>query len=372
MYIVKRSQNYPFATIDANRTEVDVPDQRLKQLAQVYKSGKIIPSTLEFVDIAGLVKGASQGAGLGNKFLADIRGVQVVLQVLRCYEKEDIIHVETTVDPLRDQQIVASELLLADLQSAEKQLSTLSGGKKKPQTADQLLRQSVLTKCVESLENEVPLRQLLPLLDADEAKLLRQLQFLTAKPTLYVCNVDEDSVADDGASNKHVCAVRDFVLQEALQQLDPEHEDYELHKQQAEQRARDSVTVVCAALEAEVAILEDEEERNAFLEAAGASETGLERVVAKCKSLLNMSNFYTCGPMEARSWLVRSGSTAPEAAGRIHSDLQAGFVKADVWRPEDIIALGSEDAVRQQGKVTLAGSSYVVQDGDIMLIRHRN
>jgi GTP-binding protein YchF len=331
--------NYPFCTIEPNVGRVPVPDQRLDELAKLANSARVIPTQLEFVDIAGLVKGASRGEGLGNQFLANIREVDAILHLLRCFEG-DTTHVEGTVDPIRDADTIDTELLLADLESVEKQIDTV---KKKARGGDKdaKARLALLEKMNDALSNETPVRDVE--LTPEERPLLKQLNLITSKPVLYVSNVEEESVA---TGNSLSAKVQDRADREGAGHV-----------------------VISAAIEAEVAALSDPEEKRAFLDELGLEESGLARVIKAGYGLLGLLTFFTAGPKEARAWTVRQGANAPEAAGVIHSDMQRGFIRAETISYADYVAYGGEAAVKDAGKMRVEGREYTVQDGDVMHFR---
>ncbi len=332
--------NYPFCTIEPNIGRVPVPDARLDTLARLAKSARKVPTQLEFVDIAGLVRGASKGEGLGNQFLANIREVDAIAHVLRCFEGSDVTHVEGSVDPLRDAETVETELMLADLESLEKRVVTAQkkarGGDKEAKT-----QLEVMEPILALLREGKPGRAFTP--TPEQASLVKQLQLLTTKPVLYVCNVEEEAAATGNELSRKVAA-------------------------KAAQEGASSV-VISAAIEAEVAALPDETERQAFLESLGLSETGLARVIRAGYGLLNLITYFTAGPKEARAWTVRKGAKAPEAAGVIHSDFERGFICAEVIAYDDYVAYGGEQGAKEAGKMRQEGRDYVVADGDVMLFR---
>jgi len=331
--------NYPFCTIEPNVGRVPVPDPRLDKLMVMAKSAKEIPTVLEFVDIAGLVRGASKGEGLGNQFLANIREVDAIVHVLRCFEGE-VTHVEGSVDPIRDAETVETELMLADLDSAVKQRDA-SIKRARGNDKDARDRLAILEPVIEALEAGRPARSVE--LGADQRPLFRQLQLLSAKPVLYAANVEEDAAA---SGNKYSALV--------------------------EQRAAETgsaCVVVSAAIEAEVAALSDPAEKKEFLESLGLEETGLARVIRAGYQLLDLITFFTVGPKEARAWTVRRHSKAPQAAGVIHTDFERGFIRAETIAYEDFIACGGENGAKEAGKMRAEGKDYVVQDGDIFHFR---
>jgi len=333
------SANYPFCTIEPNIGRVPVPDARLDKLAALAKSAKEIPTQLEFVDIAGLVRGASKGEGLGNQFLANIREVDAIAHVLRCFEGGDITHVEGSVDPIRDADTVETELMLADMDSLEKRVNA---AQKKARGNDKEAKAQleVMEPILALLRDGKPGRVFKP--TAEEAEIVRQLQLLTTKPVLYVCNVEEASASEGNALSKKV----------------------------AEKAAREGAmsVVISAAIEAEVALL-PEGDRQEFLDSLGLKETGLTRVIRAGYGLLGLITFFTVGPKEARAWTVPKGAKAPEAAGAIHTDFQRGFICAETIGYDDYIASGGEQGAKDSGKMRQEGRDYVVKDGDVMLFR---
>ncbi|GIX16177.1 MAG: ribosome-binding ATPase YchF [Rhodothalassiaceae bacterium] len=333
--------NYPFCTIEPNVGDVPVPDPRLDTLARLARSRRVVPTRLNFVDIAGLVRGASKGEGLGNQFLAHIREVDAIIHVLRCFEDADITHVEGRIDPVADAEVVETELMLADLQSLERRIGGLErkvrGGDKEAAATLDLVR-----RLIPLLEEGRPARLLAPA-DEEEARLLRRLQLLTTKPVLYVANVEEEAAA---TGNAHSAAVAAY----------------------AEERGAGMV-VISAAIEAEVAQITDRDERTDFLEALGLAESGLDRVIRAGYALLDLITFFTAGEKEARAWTVPRGARAVEAAGVIHSDFARGFIRAEVISYDDYVALGGEQGAREAGRMRLEGRDYVVQDGDVIHFR---
>ncbi|ABC24542.1 redox-regulated ATPase YchF [Rhodospirillum rubrum] len=336
-----QAANFPFCTIEPNVGRVAVPDPRLDTLVEIGKSANKVPTQLEFVDIAGLVRGASKGEGLGNQFLANIREVDAIVHVLRCFEDGDITHVDGSVDPLRDAETVETELMLADLESLEKRHYNLSK-KAKGGDMDAKALIGVIEPALEALRAGKTARTVAPR-DAEERKLFAQLQLLTSKPVLYVCNVEEASAASGNALSAKV----------------------------ADQAAKEGAlaVVISAAIESEVAQLEEEAEKAEFLESLGLAETGLTRVIRAGYDLLELITFFTCGPKEARAWTVRRGSRAPQAAGVIHSDFERGFIRAETIAYADYIAQGGESGAKEAGKMRSEGKDYVVQDGDVFLFR---
>ncbi|MCS6991219.1 MAG: redox-regulated ATPase YchF [Chitinophagales bacterium] len=329
--------NFPFCTIEPNQGIVAVPDQRLDELCRLVKPRQHTPATLEVVDIAGLVKGASKGEGLGNQFLDHIRNVQAIIHVLRCFDHEQVVHVDGRVDPVRDKEVVDLELMLRDLEIVNRRLELLERavrlGKKELKQQHELL-----CACAQHLQSGQPVRTLNR--EPASRRYLSELNLLTDKPVLYVCNVAEN---DACAGNAHVERVRPLIEAEQAEML-----------------------ILSAALEAEIVRLEEERDRYEFLQGAGLSEPALPRLIRAAYRLLKYQTFFTIGPKEVRAWTVTEGTTAPEAAGIIHSDFERGFIRAEVIAYDDFIALGSEAACRQSGKLRIEGKDYVVQDGDII------
>ena len=333
--------NYPFCTIEPNVGVVDVPDARLKVLGEMFKSKKIVPAAMRFVDIAGLVKGASKGEGLGNKFLAHIREVDAVAQVVRCFEDGNITHVEGSINPLRDIEFINTELCLADMETVEKRQERLvkllkTGDKKVP------VEKAVLDKVMEGLGEAVPARRLG--LTDEEKEFLTELHLLTMKPVLYVANVAEDEAAAP-ENNQHVQAVRKYAEEEGAETI-----------------------VVSAKMESEIAELPEDEAKE-FLEMAGLEEAGLDRLIKAGFKLLGLMTYLTAGETESRAWTIKRGTKAPQAAGKIHSDFERGFIRAEIVSYDDLVACGSKAAARDKGLVRLEGKDYVMQDGDVVEFR---
>ncbi|MDX2101703.1 MAG: redox-regulated ATPase YchF [Alphaproteobacteria bacterium] len=335
-----QAANYPFCTIEPNVGRVAVPDARLDTLARMAKSAKTIPTQLEFVDIAGLVRGASRGEGLGNQFLANIRETDAIVHVLRCFTDGDVTHVEGSVDPIRDADTVETELMLADLDSLEKREASLS---KRLRSGDKeaVAQLALLPKLLEALREGRPARAVV--VSDEEREVLKGFQLLTAKPVLYVCNVDEADAATGNALSQRVAA-----------------------KAAAENAA---TVVIAAAIEAEVATLGTVEEKTEYLSALGLEEAGLDRVIRAGYGLLGLLTFFTVGPKEARAWTVRRGAKAPEAAGVIHTDFEKGFIRAETIAFDDFIACNGEQGAKDAGKMRAEGKEYVVADGDIFHFR---
>ena len=332
-----QAANYPFCTIEPNVGNVAVPDPRLHELAGIAGSAKIIETQLAFVDIAGLVRGASKGEGLGNQFLGNIREVDAIVHVLRCFENDDIQHVENRVDPIADAETVETELLLADMESLEKRVPAFE---KKAAQGDKEAKAAtaVLGRALALLVEGKPARLTVPEGD-DEARIFAQAQLLTSKPVLYVCNVEEEAAAEGNAQSARVFAKAAAEGAEAV--------------------------IVSAAIESEMIGMEMAD-RLEYLEGMGLHETGLARVIRAGYSLLDLLTFFTVGPKEARAWTVHKGAKAPEAAGTIHSDMQRGFIRAETIAFADYVALGGESAAREAGKLRQEGKDYVVQDGDVL------
>ena len=332
--------NYPFCTIEPNVGRVPVPDARLDAIAKLAESVKIVPTQLEFVDIAGLVRGASQGEGLGNQFLGHIREVDAIAHVVRCFDGGDIVHVEGSIDPVRDAETVETELMLADLDSLERRL-TAALKKAKGGDVETKGQVAVMEPVLALLREGKPARLFRP--SVEEAPRFRQLQLLTAKPVMYVCNVEEGDIATGNDFVKRVEA-------------------------DAKKKGSQSI-VVSAAIEAEVALLTSDEERRGYLDALGMTESGLTRVIRAGYALLDLVTFFTAGPKESRAWTVHRGAKAPEAAGAIHTDFERGFIRAETISYADFIACNGEQGAKAAGNMRLEGRDYVVVDGDIMLFR---
>ncbi|MBR1649295.1 MAG: redox-regulated ATPase YchF [Alphaproteobacteria bacterium] len=338
--IAAQAANFPFCTIEPNTGRVAVPDDRLDKLVELVKPKNVVPTQLEFVDIAGLVKGASKGEGLGNQFLANIREVDAIIHVLRCFEDDNITHVEGSVDPIRDAEIVETELMIADLDSLEKRydqtVKKARGGDK-----ESIIRQAVMEPIIEALKAGRPARTAAPdESNKDAVKEYKMLQLLTSKPVLYVCNVDEQSAA---TGNEFSQAVEKKATAEGAKAV-----------------------IISAAIESEVAQLESQEEQKEFLEALGLKETGLARIIRAGYDLLGLQTYFTAGPKEVRAWTFVKGSKAPQCAGIIHSDFERGFIRAETISYNDYITLGGEQACKEAGKMRSEGKDYVVQDGDLM------
>ncbi|ANK80547.1 MAG: redox-regulated ATPase YchF [Rhizobiales bacterium NRL2] len=335
-----QAANYPFCTIEPNLGRVAVPDPRLKQLAELAKSKEVIPTQLTFVDIAGLVRGASKGEGLGNQFLSHIREVDAIVHVLRCFEDDDITHVDGRIDPVADAETVETELMIADMESLEKRLTPLQ---KRFQSGDKNLKADVevMQGALDLLREGKPARVLA--VSAEDRKRFEMLQLLTAKPVLYVCNVAE---ADAKHGNEHSARVAEKAAAEGA-----------------------TAVVISAAIEAEIAQLTDPDERAMFLDEIGLEETGLDRIISAGYGLLDLITFFTAGPKEARAWTVEAGAAAPQAAGAIHTDFEKGFIRAETIAFDEYVSLGGEQGAKDAGRMRLEGREYVVQDGDVMHFR---
>ena len=334
------ASNYPFCTIEPNVGRVSVPDERLGRIAALAKSAKTIPTQLEFVDIAGLVRGASKGEGLGNQFLANIREVDAVAHVVRCFESGDITHVEGTVDPIRDIETIETELMLADLDSLEKRADK---AEKQAKTGDKDAQalMKVIAPALAALREGKPART--AAIPAELKREFRQLQLITSKPLMYVCNVEEGAAA---AGNAHSAKVLERAKAEGAEAV-----------------------VISAAIEAEIAQLADPEEKRAFLESRGLAEPGLNKIIRAGYRLLGLITFFTAGPKESRAWTVPAGARAPQAAGAIHTDFERGFIRAETIGYDDFLACGGEQGAKDAGRMRAEGKEYVVKDGDVMLFR---
>lgn len=336
------SANYPFCTIDPNVGIVTVPDHRLDDLAKLYDSEKITPAVIEFVDIAGLVKGASKGEGLGNQFLSNIREVEAIVHVVRCFEDSNIIHVDGSISPLRDIETINLELVFADMEVLERRYAKVS--KMAKNVKDAAKEAELVKRLMEYLESGKPARNF-EVEDEEEQALLNSFNLLTFKPVIYAANVCEDDLADDGESNAFVQEVRAFAAEEGSE-----------------------VFVICAQIEQEIAEL-DEDEKKMFLEDLGLKESGLEKLIKASYSLLGLISYLTAGPTETRAWTIKKGTKAPQAAGKIHSDFERGFIKAEVVSYENLMACQSYTVAKEKGLVGMEGKEYVVKDGDVILFR---
>ncbi len=333
--------NYPFCTIDANIGRVSVPDERLDRLAKIANSQEIIRSQIDFVDIAGLVKGASQGEGLGNQFLSNIRDVDCILNVIRCFSDDNITHVEGNINPVRDIELIQTELILADLQSLEKRIQNVE---KKAKNGDkEAIKQfSIINKCIEKL-NQGKMAIDVEIADNEEKKQFKMLQLLTGKKQFFVCNVSEDDVIN---GNEYTTEVFEYCKKNSY-----------------------ICEIISAKVESEISMLDSENERVEFLQALGLSEKGLDKIIKIGYNILGLISFFTIGPKEAHSWTVVDGVTAAEAAGTIHTDFEKGFIKAETISYEDYIKYKGEDGCKNAGKMRLEGKEYIVNDGDIFHFR---
>ena len=336
------SANYPFCTIDPNVGIVPVPDERLKLLGDMYKSKKVTPAVIEFVDIAGLVKGASKGEGLGNQFLSNIREVDAIVHVVRCFEDGNVIHVDGSVNPLRDIETINLELIFSDLEILERRISKVTKAARMDKTLAK--EEALLLRLKDHLESG-KMAKTMETDDEDELELLSTYNLLTYKPVIYAANVAEDDLADDGASNEMVEKVRNLAAEENNQ-----------------------IFVICAQIEQEIAELEDDE-KQMFLEDLGLSESGLDKLIKASYTTLGLMSYLTAGEDETRAWTIKIGTKAPQAAGKIHSDFERGFIKAEVVNYKDLLEQGSLAAAREKGLVGMEGKEYVVKDGDVILFR---
>lgn len=341
--IAAEAANYPFCTIEPNVGRVNVPDDRLEKLAAIAGSAQIIPTQLEFVDIAGLVRGASKGEGLGNQFLAHIREVDAIIYMLRCFEDSNITHVEGAIDPMRDAEIVETELVLADLESLEKRLPALQKkAKNDKESAEQV---ELIEKVLKVVSEGHPARET-ELKDETEKRQMRMLQLLTSKPVLYICNVDEESAASGNALSAK-------VMEMAKKKKSP-------------------CVIISARIEAEISLLPSDDDKKEFLSSLNLEETGLSRIIKAGYDLLDLSTYFTIGPKEARAWTITKGTTAPAAAGVIHSDFEKGFIRAETIAYDDYTACNGEAGAKEAGKFRLEGKEYRVKDGDVLHFRFNN
>lgn len=337
------SANYPFCTIDPNIGIVAVPDERIKLLGEMYHSKKVTPAVIEFVDIAGLVKGASKGEGLGNQFLSNIREVDAIVHVVRCFEDENVVHVDGSVDPLRDIETINLELIFSDLEILERRIAKVSKGARMDKALGKELE--LLQKIKAHLEAGKLAMSFEVGDDEDDVAWFASYNLLTAKPVIFAANVAEDDLADDGAGNSGVQAVKEFAAENGSE-----------------------VFVICAQIEQEIAELDDDE-KAMFLEDMGIKQSGLDKLIAASYRILGLMSFLTAGEDETRAWTIKIGTKAPQAAGKIHTDFERGFIKAEVVNYKDLLELGSLAAAREKGLVGMEGKEYVVQDGDVILFR---
>ncbi len=336
------SANYPFCTIDPNVGVVVVPDERLGKLAALYNSAKITPAVIEFVDIAGLVKGASKGEGLGNQFLSNIREVDAIVHVVRCFDDPNVIHVDGSVDPLRDIETIDLELIFSDLEILDRRIAKTSKGAFNDKS---LAKEVEILKQLKAHLEDGKLARSMEFDDEEVRSFVASLNLLTYKPVIFAANVGEDDLADDGTSNEYVARVRQFASEN-----------------------NSEVFVICAQIEQEIAELE-EDEKKMFLEDLGLKESGLEKLIAASYHLLGLISYLTAGPTETRAWTIKEGTKAPQAAGKIHSDFERGFIRAEVVNYQDLLDCGSYTAAKEKGLVRLEGKDYVVKDGDVVLFR---
>ena len=337
-----QAANFPFCTIDPNVGVVAVPDERIEKLGKLYNTKKVTPATIEFVDIAGLVKGASKGEGLGNQFLANIREVDAIVHVVRCFDDDNVIHVDGSVDSIRDIETINLELIFADLEVLEKRIAKVAKTARMDKTAAKEL--DLLERFKAHLEANNAARSLVTD-DEDDMKFRKEFNLLTDKPVIYAANVEDGDLADDGASNEQVKKVREFAAGEGSE-----------------------VFVISARTEEEISELDDEEKKE-FLDALGLKESGLEKLVRASYDLLGLMSFLTAGEDECRAWTIKKGTKAPQAAGKIHTDFERGFIKAEVINYQDLLDNGSIAAAKEKGIVRIEGKEYVVQDGDVILFR---
>ena len=336
------SANYPFCTIDPNVGVVPVPDERLDKLAAMYDSDKITPAVIEFVDIAGLVKGASKGEGLGNQFLANIREVDAIVHVVRCFDNSNIIHVEGSIDPLRDIETINLELIFSDVEILDRRLQKVGRAANNDKT---MAKERDLILKLKALLEDGKLAKQYETDDDEEKMWLKEYNLLTGKPVIFAANVEEGDLADDGASNDNVAKVREYAASEGFE-----------------------VFVVCAQIEQEIAELDDDE-KQMFLEDLGLKDSGLDKLISASYSLLGLISYLTAGKQETRAWTITKGTKAPQAAGKIHSDFERGFIRAEVVNYQDLLDCGSYSGAKDKGLVGLEGKEYVVKDGDVILFR---
>mgnify|MGYP000904438821 FL=1 len=336
------SANYPFCTIDPNVGVVSVPDNRLNKLKDLYNSKKIVQTAIEFVDIAGLVKGASKGEGLGNKFLANIREVDAIVHVVRCFEDSNVVHVDGSINSLRDIETINLELIFSDMEILDRRIAKTTKALKADKTLQGEL--DILNQVKATLEEGKSIRTMD--LSDDDWALVRSLDLLSSKPVIYVSNVSEDDLADDGVNNEMVKAVREFATTE-----------------------NSEVVVICAQIEAEISELETDEEKLEFLETLGLSQSGLDKLIKSSYHLLGLISFLTAGEQEVRAWTIKNGTKAPQAGGKIHSDIERGFIKAETIAYDALIEHGTMSAAKEKGLVRLEGKDYIVKDGDVILFK---
>ena len=335
------SANYPFCTIDPNIGIVPVPDERLRVLGDLYNSEKVVAATIEFVDIAGLVKGASKGEGLGNQFLSNIREVDAIVHVVRCFDDTNVIHVDGNVNPLRDIETINLELIFSDMEIIERRISRAAKGVK----YDKALAKEL--ELLERLKAHLEEGQMAKSFSADdeEREIIKDFNLLTGKPVIYAANIKEDDLADDGAGNDYVNTVREFAKEE-----------------------KSEAFAICAQIEQEIAELDDDEKKM-FLEELGLSESGLEKLIKSSYRLLGLLSYLTAGPKETKAWTIKTGTKAPQAAGKIHTDFERGFIRAEIVNYDNLVECGNYNAAKEKGLVRSEGKEYVVQDGDVILFR---
>lgn len=336
------SANYPFCTIDPNVGVVPVPDERLDVLGKMHESKKVVPAVIEFVDIAGLVKGASKGEGLGNQFLSNIREVDAIVHVVRCFEDTNIVHVDGSIDPLRDIETINLELIFSDVEILDRRIAKTSRGANNDK---KLAKEVEMMKRLKAFLEEGHLAKNFELENEDEEAWFREYNLLTAKPVIYAANVAEDDLMDDGESNEQVAKVREFAKEE-----------------------KSEVFVICAQIEQEIAELEDDEKKM-FLEDLGLTQSGLEKLIRASYRILGLISYLTTGPDETRAWTITKGTKAPQAAGKIHTDFERGFIRAEVVTYDNLVENGGMNAAKEKGLVRSEGKEYVVQDGDVVLFR---
>ena len=336
------SANYPFCTIEPNVGVVSVPDERLEKLRELYDSKKIVPTAIEFCDIAGLVRGASKGEGLGNKFLSHIREVDAIVHVVRCFEDSNVVHVDGSVDPIRDIDTINLELILSDIEILDRRIvKTTKALKSDKSLAGEL---EMLNAIAATLAESKSVRTMD--FTEEEQEFVNSLNLLTSKPVIYAANVSEDDLADEGENNAYVAKVREFAATENAE-----------------------VVVVCAQIEAEIAELDTEEEKKEFLETLGLEQSGLDKLIKSSYALLGLISYLTAGPQEVRAWTIKVGTKAPAAGGKIHSDIERGFIRAETIAFNDLVQVGTMTAAKEKGLVRLEGKEYVVKDGDVILFR---
>lgn len=337
------SANYPFCTIDPNVGVVTVPDKRLDVLGEMYHTKKIVPAAIEFVDIAGLVKGASKGEGLGNQFLANIREVDAIVHVVRCFEDSNIVHVDGSIAPLRDIETINLELIFSDIEILERRIAKAVKVARNDKT---VAKELALLERLKAYLEDGNMARSFETEDDDELEWLESYNLLTYKPVIFAANVSEDDLANDAADNEGVCAVREYAKKENCE-----------------------VFVVCAQIEQEIAELDDDDEKKMFLEDLGLEESGLEKLIRASYSLLGLISYLTAGEPEVRAWTIKKGTKAPQAAGKIHTDFERGFIRAEIVSYDDLMECGTYTAAKEKGLVRLEGKEYVVKDGDIILFR---